>query len=136
MDPTFFMTYFDFFILKDLFSYEIGNQTYFIVPRLNLGLIIASPWHPETPCKLLSLFIIRAVEIANLEIAKIKIRVIISLCILLKEYFPNLLESTLLVKIFVFWVRDLKFWLLAYFFILLSCAKFQQDWTTLILDIL
>ena len=53
-----------------------------------------------------------------------------------KEYFPNLLESTLLVKIFVFWVRDLKFWLLAYFFILLSCAKFQQDWTTLILDIL
>ena len=136
MDPTFFMTYFDFFILKDLFSYEIWNQTYFIVPRLNLGLIIASPWHPDTPCRLLSLFIIRAVEIANLETAKIKIRVIISLCILLKEYFPNLLESTLLVKIFVFWVRDLKFWLLAYFFILLSCAKFQQDWTTLILDIL
>ena len=53
-----------------------------------------------------------------------------------KEYFPNLLESTLCHQIFVFWVRDLKFWLLAYFLILLSCAKFQQDWTTLILDIL
>ena len=84
MDPTFFMTYFDFFILKDLFSYEIWNQTYFILPRLNLGLIIASPWHPDTPCTLLSLFMIRAVEIANLETAKIKIRVIISLCILLR----------------------------------------------------
>ena len=35
-----------------------------------------------------------------------------------------------------FWVRDLKFWLLAYFLILLSWAKYQQDWTTLILDIL
>ena len=33
-------------------------------------------------------------------------------------------------------VRDLKFWLHAYFFILLSCAKFQQGWTTLILNIL
>ena len=53
-----------------------------------------------------------------------------------KGYLPNLLESTLCHQIFVFWVRDLKFWLLAYFFILLSCAKFQQDWTTLILDIL
>ena len=28
-----------------------------------------------------------------------------------KEYFPNLLVITLLVKIFVFWDRDLKFWL-------------------------
>ena len=28
-----------------------------------------------------------------------------------------------------------EFWLLAYFQILLSCAKFQQDWTTLILEI-
>ena len=37
---------------------------------------------------------------------------------------------------FFFQVRDLKFWLHAYFLILLSCAKFQQDWTTLILDIL
>ena len=52
------------------------------------------------------------------------------------EYFPNLLETTLCHQIFVFWIRDLKFWLLTYFFILLSCAKFQQDWTTLILDIL
>ena len=49
---------------------------------------------------------------------------------------PNLLETTLCHQIFVFWVKDLKFWLLAYFFILLSCAKFQQDWTTLVLDIL
>ena len=53
-----------------------------------------------------------------------------------KEYFSNLLETILLHQIFVSWVRDLKFWLLAYFLILLNCAKFQQDWTTLILDIL
>ena len=33
-----------------------------------------------------------------------------------KEYFPKLLESTLLVKIFVFWDRDLKFWLQLRFF--------------------
>ena len=85
MDPTFFLIYFDFFILKDLFSYEIWNQTYFILPRLNLGLIIASPWHPDTPCRLLSLFIIRA-----LETAKIKIRIKISLCILLN--FEDLLK--------------------------------------------
>jgi hypothetical protein len=44
--------------------------------------------------------------------------------------------STFWGQIFVFGVRDLKFWLLAYFLILLGCAKFQQDWTTLILDIL
>ena len=86
MDPTFFLIYyFDFFILEDLFSYEIWNQTYFILPRLNLGLIIASPWHPDTPCRLLSLFIIRA-----LETAKIKIRIKISLCILLN--FEDLLQ--------------------------------------------
>ena len=42
-----------------------------------------------------------------------------------KEYLPNLLVSTFWGQIFVFWVRDLKFWLLAYFLILLSCAKFQ-----------
>jgi hypothetical protein len=35
-----------------------------------------------------------------------------------------------------FWVRDIKFWLLSYFFISFNCAKFQQDWTTLILVIL
>ena len=29
-----------------------------------------------------------------------------------------------------------NFWLLAYFLILLNCAKFEEDWTTLILDIL
>ena len=28
-----------------------------------------------------------------------------------------------------------KFWLLAYVLISFNCAKFQQDWTTLILDI-
>ena len=30
-------------------------------------------------------------------------------------------------QIFVFWVRDFKFWLHAYFFIFFECAKFQQD---------
>ena len=49
-----------------------------------------------------------------------------------KGYLSNLL----LCQIFVFWVRDFKLWLLAYFFILTKCAKFQQDWTKLILDIL
>ena len=53
-----------------------------------------------------------------------------------KCYLPNLLVITLWDQIFVFWVRDLKFRLLAYFLILLCCAKFQQDWATLILDIL
>ena len=53
-----------------------------------------------------------------------------------KEYFPNLLETALLCKIFVFWVRDFKFWLLAYFLIFFDYAKFQKDWTTFILDIL
>ena len=53
-----------------------------------------------------------------------------------KEYFPNLLEITLLCQIFVFWVRDFKFWLLAYFLIFFDYAKFQKDWTTFILDIL
>ena len=32
--------------------------------------------------------------------------------------------------------RDFKFCLLAYFLISFKCAKFQQDWTTLIKDIL
>ena len=53
-----------------------------------------------------------------------------------KEYLPNILESALLPRFFVYWVRDFKFCLHAYFLILLNCAKFQQDWTTLILDIL
>ena len=53
-----------------------------------------------------------------------------------KDYFPNLLESIVLHQIFVFCVRCLKFWLLAYSLILLNCAKFQQDWTTLISEIL
>ena len=34
-----------------------------------------------------------------------------------KEYFPNLLETALLCQIFVYWDRDFKFWLLAYYFI-------------------
>ena len=42
-----------------------------------------------------------------------------------KEYFLNLLEITLLCQIFVFWVRDFKFWLLAYFFIFFDYAKFH-----------
>ena len=42
-----------------------------------------------------------------------------------KEYFPNLLESILLHHIFVYWVRDSRFWLLAYL-ILLNCAKLSQ----------
>ena len=46
-------------------------------------------------------------------------------CGVLKEYFPNLLVITFWGQIFVFQVRDLKFWLFAYFLILLSCAKFQ-----------
>ena len=53
-----------------------------------------------------------------------------------KEYFPNLLIITLLPQIFVFWVRDFKFWLLAYLFILFDCGKFLRYWTTFILDIL
>ena len=53
-----------------------------------------------------------------------------------KEYFPNLLETTLLHQIFIFWVKDFKFRLFAYFSICFNCAKFQQVWTTLILDIL
>ena len=42
----------------------------------------------------------------------------------------------LLCQMFVFWVRDFKFWLLVYFLIFFNCAKFQKDWTTFILDIL
>ena len=78
-----------------------------------------------------------------------------------KEYFPNLLETGRLPRFFVYRVRDFKFWLLAYFFISfnpiptglghvtliyglippmagrnrVNRAKFQQDITTLILDI-
>ena len=48
-----------------------------------------------------------------------------------KEYFPNLLETWLLPRFFVFRVRDLKFWLLTYFLISFNCAKFQKVWTTL-----
>ena len=33
-----------------------------------------------------------------------------------KKYFPNLLERWLFHQNYVFWVRDLKFWQLAYFF--------------------
>ena len=53
-----------------------------------------------------------------------------------KGYLPNLLETALLCQIFVFWVRDLTLWLLAYFLTSFNCANFEQDWTTLILDIL
>ena len=54
------------------------------------------------------------------------------LCVLLsvwlwKEYFPNLLETWLSPRFFVFRVRDLKFCLLAYFLNSFICAKFQKD---------
>ena len=39
-------------------------------------------------------------------------------------------------KISVSWDKCMKLWLLAYFLILLNCAKFQKDWTAFILDIL
>ena len=44
-----------------------------------------------------------------------------------KEYLPNLLVTALLPWFFVYWARYFKFWLLAYFFILLNCAKFEED---------
>ena len=53
-----------------------------------------------------------------------------------KELSSKTSETALLHQIFVFKVRDFKLWLLAYFLISFNCAKFQQDWTTLILDIL
>ena len=53
-----------------------------------------------------------------------------------KEYFPNLLEIWFLGQIFVYCARCFKFWLLAYFLILLNCAKSEKDWTTFILHIL
>ena len=53
-----------------------------------------------------------------------------------KGYLPNLLETTLLHQIFVSWVRDFKFWLLAHFLIFFNYAKFQKEWTTFILDII
>ena len=51
-----------------------------------------------------------------------------------KEYFPNLLETGRLHQFFVFRVRE--FWLLAYYLSSFNCAKVQQDWTTMILDLL
>ena len=53
-----------------------------------------------------------------------------------KGYLSNVLEITLLPQFFVFWDRDIKFWLLVFFFFLLNCAKFEKDWTTFILHIL
>ena len=44
-----------------------------------------------------------------------------------KKYLPNLLVITLLPRFFVYWARYFKFWLLAYFLILLNCAKFEED---------
>ena len=43
-------------------------------------------------------------------------------CLWEKEYFPNLLVNLFWGQIFVFQVWDHKFWLFAYFLILLSCA--------------
>ena len=62
--------------------------------------------------------------------------VLFSRFLIIKGCLPNLLETALLCQIFVFWVRDFKFGLLAYFLNLFDCAKFQKDWTTFILDIL
>ena len=45
-----------------------------------------------------------------------------------KEYLPNVLETTLLHQIFVYWVRDFKFWLLAYFF---NFAELCKVWARL-----
>ena len=39
-------------------------------------------------------------------------------------------------QFFVFRIKDFKLLLIAYFFISFYCAKFQQDGTTVILDIL
>ena len=52
---------------------------------------------------------------------------------LLKEYFPNLLVIRYIVSPnLCFLSQRPQVWLLAYFLILLSCVKFQQDWATLI----
>jgi len=53
-----------------------------------------------------------------------------------KEYFPNLLESALCRQIFVFWDRDLKFWLqqLESSYVFLSPLKWQgRTWPILTL---
>ena len=42
-----------------------------------------------------------------------------------KEYLRNLLEIWFLPWFFAFWVRDFKFWLLAYLLISLNFARFQ-----------
>ena len=44
---------------------------------------------------------------------------------------PKVLETALLCQIFVYWVRDFKFWLLAYLLILFNFAKFQKFGTTM-----
>ena len=53
-----------------------------------------------------------------------------------KIFNSNLLETALLPRFFVYLARYFKLWLHTYFFILLNCAKFEEDWTTFILDIL
>ena len=45
------------------------------------------------------------------------------------EYLPNLLESTLLRQIFVYRIRDFKFWQLTYFIFLVNRAKFEPEKT-------
>ena len=55
--------------------------------------------------------------------------------IFIEEYFPNLLKRGFLCQIFVAWVRDFKFRLIADFWIFYKSAKFQKDWTNLILNI-
>ena len=53
-----------------------------------------------------------------------------------KGYLPNLLERWLLPQIFVFWVRDFKFWLLAYFFYFVWLCKFSEILDNIYIDIL
>ena len=38
------------------------------------------------------------------------------------------MNAPLLCQVFVYWVRDFKFWLLGYFLIFFNCSKFQKDW--------
>ena len=47
--------------------------------------------------------------------------------LLSKGYLPNVLERWRLCQSFVFWVKDFKLKLLAYFLILFNCAKLQKD---------
>ena len=53
-----------------------------------------------------------------------------------RSIFQTFWKGACCANFFVFWVRELKFWLLAFFLIFFNCAKFQKDWTNLVLNIL